>query len=186
MKLPIAAVVTLAVALVVQCADRPPVTWSDLPGVDGKSHSMSDLKGKDVIVVAITRNRCPMAVAYFERMNAFAASGRAAFVAINVQDDDDLDGMRQVAKERGFKFPYLRDETQEVGHRLGATCTPEFFVLNKEREVVYRGAWDDGRPVGKVKERYVEEAVTAALAGKKPAVSETKAPGCSISYRTTR
>jgi peroxiredoxin len=182
----IVAVILLVTGVAVRAADTPAVAWANLPGVDGKTHSLADLKDKDVIVVAVTRNRCPMAVAYFQKMNDFASSGRAAFVAINLEEEDDLDGMREVAKERGFRFPYLRDASQEVGHALGATCTPEFFVLGKDRQVVYRGAWDDGRPAGKVKDRYVEEAVTAALAGKKPAVAETKAPGCSINYKTAR
>jgi peroxiredoxin len=167
--------------------DKSPVTWADLPGVDGRTHSLADLKDKPVVVVAVTRNRCPVAVSYFQKMNEFATADPAvALVAINLEEADDLDGMRDVARDRGFKFPYLRDAGQDVGRRLGATATPEFFVLNRDREVVYRGAWDDGLPPGKVKVRYVEDAVNATLAGKRPAVTETKAPGCSISYKTER
>jgi hypothetical protein len=120
-------------------------------------------------------------------MNEFATSQKsAALVAINLEADDDLEGMREVAADRGFKFAYLRDESQDVGRQLGAVSTPEFFVLNQDRVVIYRGAWDDGRADDQVKERYVEAAVAAALAGKKPAVAETKAAGCSISYKSAR
>jgi peroxiredoxin len=187
MKLHFCAVVVLTIAVMARAGDKESITWADLPGVDGKTHSLSDLNDKDVVVVAITRNRCPVAVSYFQKMNELAGRDRAvALVAINLEEVDDLDGMKDVARERGFKFPYLRDSSQEVGRRLGATVTPEFFVLNKDREVVYRGAWDDGLPAGKVVHRYVETAVKAARAGKAPAVTATKAAGCAIDYRGLR
>jgi peroxiredoxin len=177
----------IGVALTSRAADRPAVSWADLPGIDGKTHALADLKDRAVVVVAVTRNRCPMAVRYFQKMNEFATSQKsAALVAINLEADDDLEGMREVAADRGFKFAYLRDESQDVGRQLGAVSTPEFFVLNQDRVVIYRGAWDDGRADDQVKERYVEAAVAAALAGKKPAVAETKAAGCSISYKSAR
>src|SRR5262245_30522474 len=175
----------LAAGLAGLAADKPAVDWTDLPGVDGKSHALADLKDKDVVVVAITRDRCPVAVSYFRKMNELAASNKSiALVAINLEEADDLDSMKGVAKERGFQFLYLRDADQEVGRRLGATVTPEFFVLNKDRQVVYHGAWDDGLPASRAKDRYVEDAVKAALAGKTPAVTATKAYGCSISSRS--
>ena len=169
-------------------ADEPAtVDWTDLPGTDGKAHSLSEWKGKDVVVVAITRDRCPVAVSYFGKMSEFAATqSRAALVAINLDGSDDLPGMTRVAQERAFKFPYLRDAGQAVGRRLGARSTPEFFVLDRDRRVVYRGAWDDGQPDGRVKDRYVEAAVEAALAGRKPAVAETVPVGCSIRYAADR
>jgi hypothetical protein len=120
-------------------------------------------------------------------MNEFvAAEPAAALVAVNLEEGDTLDTMGRVARDRGFKFPYLRDASQDLGRKLGAVGTPEFFVLNRAREVIYRGAWDDGLPAGKVKGHYVEDAVKAALAGKAPAVTETKPIGCSISYRDAR
>jgi peroxiredoxin len=181
-----AALLILAVAAG-RAGDKTPIAWADLPAVDGKTHSLADLKDKAVVVVAITRDRCPMAVKYFQKMNEFvAAEPAAALVAVNLEDGDSLDSMNRVARDRGFKFPYLRDASQDLGRKLGAVGTPEFFVLNKDREVVYRGAWDDGLPVGKVKDRYVEEAVKAALAGRTPAIAETKPVGCSISYRDAR
>ena len=181
-----AALVVLAVSGG-RAGEKAPVTWADLPGVDGKTHSLAGLKDKAVVVVAVTRDRCPMAVKYFEKMNAFVvAEPAAALVAVNVEDGDTLDSMARVARARAFKFPYLRDASQDLGRRLGAVGTPEFFVLNKDREIVYRGAWDDGLPPGKVKDRYVEAAVTAALAGRAPAVAETKPVGCSITYRDAR
>jgi len=187
MKPHFCAAIALTLATMARAGDKESIHWTDLPGVDEKSHSLSDLKDKDVVVVAITRNRCPVAVSYFQKMNELAGRDKAvALVAINLEEVDDLDGMKEVARERGFKFPYLRDASQDVGRRLGATVTPEFFVLNKDREVVYRGAWDDGLPAGKVVHKYVEVAVKAALAGKSPAVTATKAAGCAIDYRGLR
>lgn len=167
--------------------DKPSINWTDLPGIDGKSHSMSEFKDKKVVVVAITRNRCPVAVSYFRKMNELIESETGvALVAINLEETDDLDDMKAVAKDRSFQFPYLRDAQQDVGRKLGATVTPEFFVLDQDRQVVYQGAWDDGLPANRSKEHFVVDAVKAALAGKRPAVTSAKASGCSINYRSER
>src|SRR5438270_12527563 len=89
--------------------------WSSLPGVDGKTHSLADLKDKDVVVLVITCNHCPVAVAYEDRIINFAkkyASGsdsKVGLVAINVNknETDSLPRMKERAKEKGFNFPYL-------------------------------------------------------------------------------
>lgn len=165
-------------------------TWEKLPGVDGKEHSLADLKDRELVVVAITCNHCPIAIEYIERMNEFAAKyggekGKVALVAISVSDmeTDKLPRMKEMAKRRGFKFAYLYDESQKIAKELGATNTPQFFVLDRNRVLAYRGAWDDEVNATKVKEKHVEEAVEALLAGKTPLVSETAARGCLISYK---
>ncbi|MCS6852378.1 MAG: thioredoxin family protein [Gemmataceae bacterium] len=167
----------------------PAPSWSNLPGVDGKNHSLSDLKDKDVVVVCITCNHCPVAVAYEDRIINFVKKhcgpeSKVAFVAINVNnlEADRLPKMIERAKEKGFNFPYLHDESQRIGREFGATVTPEFFVLNKERKVVYMGAMDDSNDPSKVKVNYLEAAVEAALKGDKPSQAETKARGCSVKY----
>jgi peroxiredoxin len=166
------------------------VSWQDLPGVDGRKHSLSDLQDKDVVVIAITCNHCPVALEYYARMKAFvhtaASQGRkVALVAAAVShlEADKLPRMKQVAARQGFNFPYLYDESQALGRCLGATRTPQFFVLDRERRLVYRGAWDDNNNQAKVRQRYVEDAVTALLAGKQPVRGETEARGCAITYR---
>ena len=165
------------------------VNWSNLPGVDGKQHSLADLKSREVIVLAITCNHCPIAIEYYERMKEFAAAhcgpeGKVALVAISLSDleTDLLPRMKEMSKRRGFNFPYLRDETEQVGKDLGATHTPQFFVLDRQRVLVYRGAWDNNLNVTKVSRHYVADAVAAALAGKVPPVAATRAPGCLIQY----
>lgn len=174
--------------------DRPKVgeakpTWKDLPGVDDKNHSLEDLKAKDAVVVAVTCNHCPIATEYIDRMKDFVAKhcspeGKVALVAIVVshEETDRLPRMKEVAKDKGFSFSYLYDESQKVGKALGATHTPQFFVLRKDRTLVYRGAWDNSVNPARVKTRYVEDAVKAVLDGKTPSVTETKAKGCRITY----
>lgn len=163
--------------------------WRDLEGVDGKKHALADWADKDVIVVCFTCNTCPYAVDYEGRLislaKKFAAErGKCGLVAINANKvkDDLLPAMKERAKARGFNFAYLHDATQQVARSYGATYTPEFVVLNKERKVVYLGAMDDS-PDGKhVTKRYVEDAVAAAMAGKQAAVAETPAVGCTVRY----
>jgi peroxiredoxin len=164
--------------------------WHELPGVDDQLHSLSDLQDKRVIVVAITCNHCPIALEYFDRLNDFASQhcgeeGQVALVAISLSDleTDKLPRMKELSHRHQFQFPYLHDSTQRVGKALGAKVTPQFFVLDHDRKLAYHGAWDDSVNAEKVKAQYVEDAVTALLSGKKPAVTESKARGCLISYK---
>ncbi|MGE3806130.1 MAG: thioredoxin family protein [Gemmataceae bacterium] len=173
---------------VLSVGDQAP-EWAGLPGTDGKNHALADLKNKDVVVVVVTCNHCPIAVAYEDRIIDFTkkyagADSKVAVVAINVNnlDADKLPKMKERAKEKGFNFPYLYDESQKIGKAYGATVTPEFFVLDKNRKVVYMGAMDDTNSANAVKEKYLEAAVDAALKGEKIANTETKGRGCSVKY----
>jgi len=169
-------------------------TFSSLPGTDDKTHSLADCKDKDVVVVVVTCNHCPVAVAYEDRIISFAkkyASGpesKVGLVAINVNnnDADKLPRMKERSKAKGFNFPYLYDESQKVGREYGATVTPEFFVLDKERKVVYMGAMDDSMKEGSVKHKYLEEAVDSLLKGTKVSNTETRARGCGVQYERSR
>jgi peroxiredoxin len=164
--------------------------WSKLPGVDGKQHSLEDWKDKKVLVVVFTCNSCPVAVDYEDRMIEFAKRHKAdvGMVAINVNRtrEDSLEAMRERAEEKKFPFPYLSDESQQIGRAYGAQGTPEFFVLSPERKIVYMGAMDDSADPAQVKVRHLEAAVQAALAGKAPAIKETYAHGCRIRYARER
>lgn len=149
-------------------------------------HSLADLKDKDVVVVLFTCNSCPIAIDYEDRIIAFAKnqSAKVGVVAINVNtiEADRLPKMKERAKEKGFNFPYLFDETQKTGKLYGASYTPEFFVLNKERKIVYMGAMDDTSIAANVKVSFLDLAVQAALKGEKPETTETLARGCRIRY----
>ena len=172
---------------VLSVGDAAPV-WSDLDGTDGKKHALADLKDKDVVVVVFTCNSCPVAASYEERIVAFAkkhADSKVAVVAINVNTgkDDQLPEMTKRAAKKKFPFPYLYDPTQEIARKYGANYTPEFFVLDKDRKVAYLGAMDDKSPPADAGTVFLEEAVAAALAGKKPATGETLARGCRIKFK---
>jgi peroxiredoxin len=172
--------------------DKAPV-WADLPGVDGKKHALADLKEKEIVVLAFTCNSCPVAVAYEDRLIAFTKkyagpSAKVAVVAVNVNTipQDRLPKMKERARNKGYNFPYLYDETQKIARAYGASTTPEVFVLNSERKVVYMGAMDDKIKPADVKAKYLEAAVEAALRGGKPKVMETLPRGCLIRYARKR
>jgi peroxiredoxin len=164
--------------------------WKELEGVDGKMHGLDALKDKDVVVVIITCNHCPAAVQYedriieFTKKHAGSPGSKVGVVAINVNnlEEDKLPKMKERAKAKGFNFPYLYDPSQKIGREYGASVTPEFFVLSKDRKIVYMGAMDDSNDPAKVKMNYLEPAVQAALAGKKPETTETRARGCGVKY----
>lgn len=167
--------------------------WNSLPGTDGKQHSSKDLDDRDVVVVVFTCNSCPYAVDYEVRLNELAkkysaADSRVGVVAINVNkiEADLLPAMQQRAKEREFVFPYLFDETQQVAKQFGALRTPECFVLNRARKIVYMGAMDDNTDPQAVKTRYVEEAIAGALQGKQVELAETPPVGCLIRFARER
>lgn len=177
---------------VLSIGDKAP-SWKDLPGADDKQHSLADLDDKDVVVVVFTCNSCPVAQAYEDRIAAFAdehaAEGsRVELVAINCNkiDEDRLPAIKQRAAAKGFHFSYLHDESQQIGRDFGAGFTPEFFVLDRDRKVVYMGAMDDNRDAEKATINYVVDAVTATLAGKQPQVRETLARGCRVRYKKSR
>ena len=167
--------------------------WKPLAGVDDKQLSLEDLKDKAVVVICFTCNSCPYSVDYEDRLieldkkyaNHFEG---VAIVAINAnrKPSESLDKMKERASARQFSFPYLIDETQEVASSFGAVYTPEFFVLNKDRQVVFIGAMDDKTDSDQVSIRYVELAVEAALNGKLPETTEVPARGCAIPFKRTR
>ncbi|MBX7103229.1 MAG: thioredoxin family protein [Gemmataceae bacterium] len=167
--------------------------WADLPGVDGKKHSLAGLKDKSVVVVFFTCNSCPAAVAYEDRIIALVKKhgenrGKVAFVGINVNtvEADRLDKMIDRAKARGFNFPYLYDESQKIARDYGASYTPEFFVLGPDRRVAYMGAMDDKSPPVGATKNFLDDAIEATLAGRKPEVPESLARGCMIRFARTK
>ncbi|MCE9530979.1 MAG: thioredoxin family protein [Planctomycetes bacterium] len=171
----------------------PAPAWKDLPGTDGKTHSLADLKGKEVVVVVFTCNSCPIAEDYEDRIVAFAKKhsaddSKVTLVAINVNTvpEDRLDKMKARSNKKKFTFTYLYDETQKIAKDFGATYTPEFFVLDKDRKIAYMGAMDDKSNEKEAKVNFLEPAVEAALKGEKAAKAETLARGCMIRFKKER
>jgi peroxiredoxin len=165
--------------------------WENLEGTDGKKHSLADLKDRDVVVVIFTCTSCPVAAAYEDRIIAFAGKyasipdAKVAVVAINVNTnkDDALPAMKVRAQKRKFNFTYLYDPSQGIARKYGALFTPEFFVLDKARKVVYSGAMDNRAPPGEPRAVYLAPAVESALTGRKPETAETSAAaGCKIKF----
>ena len=162
-----------------------------LKGVDGATHSLEDYAGKKAVVVVFTCNHCPAAVAYEDRLvelqSDYAGKG-VQLVAINPNEDeghptDSFEHMVQRAKDKGYNFPYLRDETQEIAKAYGAVRTPEVFLLGPDRTLVYHGRIDDNadNPAA-VKRHDLREALDEVLAGKPVTVPDTPPVGCTVKW----
>ena len=166
--------------------------FQNLPGVDGKKYSHSGFKNKKILVVVFSCNHCPYVKAYEDRMIAiqreYGPKG-VQLIAINSNEtknypDDNFDEMVRRAKEKGFDFPYLRDEDQSVAEAFSATHTPEFFVFDEKRKLRYHGKMDDNwQHPNEVKEKYLGDALNALLANQEVKVTETYSIGCTIKWR---
>jgi peroxiredoxin len=168
-----------------------PIVEFALPAVDGKTYSPADFADKPVLVVAFWCNHCPYVKAYEDRTIALAKefAEKVAFVAINANDavkypEDSFEHMQQRAKEKGYPFPYLHDESQEVARAYGATRTPQFFVFDSNRVLRYHGRLDDNwENPAEVKQQYLRDALNALLNGQEPPVTQTEPVGCSVKWK---
>jgi hypothetical protein len=146
-----------------------PMADAKMKNVDGKELSIADVKGGKGTLVVFTCNHCPWAQRWESRI--VELGNRYGKQGIGV-------------KARGYAFPYVMDVTSDVARAFGATRTPEIFLFDASGMLVYKGAVDDNaREPEKVTARYLEDALAAVLAGKKIALAETKAFGCSIKFR---
>ena len=175
---------------VLDVGDAAPA-WKDLPGVDGKRHSLDGLKDCDAVVVVFTCNSCPYSVDFEDwliPLTKLLGERGVPVIAINVNKvpEDSFQAMKERAVAKEFNFPYLYDETQQIARDYGATYTPEFFVLDRDRKIAYMGALDDSPNAAEVKQQYVVAAVHAVLAGEAPKVTETVAIGCRIRLERQR
>jgi peroxiredoxin len=163
-----------------------PAPALDLPGIDGGRHALSDYEGKPVAVV-FSCCHCPYVVAWEDRLNAAARDygDRAGFVAVNSNAGylgDSLEDMARRSEEKGFVFPFLYDETQEVAQAYGAARTPEAFVFDAGHRLVYHGAPDSSHTDPDGAEPYLRPALEAAVTGTEPEVRETPPVGCTIKW----
>ena len=163
----------------------------NLPATDGKNYSPGSFNSSKVLVVMFTCNHCPYVQAYEDRLiklqSDFKDKG-ISFVAINSNDEnnypqDSFENMIKRAKEKSSNFSYLRDKTQEVARRFGATRTPEVFVFDKERILRYHGEIDDNwKELDKVTKHTLREALDALLSNKPVSEPETHAIGCTVKW----
>ena len=159
-----------------------------LPDLDGGSVSPSDYDGKPFAVV-FSCCHCPYVIAWEDRVNDVAREydGRAGLVAVNSNAGylgDSPDDMRGRAEEKGFVFPFLYDETQDVARTYGATRTPEVFVFDGEHRLVYHGAPDSDHQDTEGAEPYLRRALEAAVAGSQPEAADTPPVGCTIKWKS--
>jgi peroxiredoxin len=164
----------------------------DLAGVDGKRHSLSSARGPNGLLAMFICNHCPYVKAVIDRIvrDCRDLSGHGVgSIAIMSNDpadypEDSFDNMKRVAREKGFPFPYVLDETQEVAKTYGAVCTPDFFGFNAKLELQYRGRLDASRreAVPGAKRELYEAMLQIAQTGEGPR-EQTPSVGCSIKWR---
>jgi len=172
-----------------------PVPQFSLPdAVTGRLVTPADFTGKSALLVAFICNHCPFVVHIREQMTTlikeFQPRGLAA-VAICSNDvdkypEDSPSQMAALARKLGFTFPYLFDEKQQAARAYHAACTPDFYVFDAARRLVYRGRFDETRPgrAEPVTGADLRAALEAALAGKGIAESAQKASvGCNIKWK---
>lgn len=164
----------------------------DLAGVDGKRHARDDFAAADVLVVMFLCNHCPYVQAVEERIIALRKefAGRPVqLVGICSNDptdypDDAPARLAERAREKGYGFPYLVDETQDVARAFGAVCTPDIYVYDRDRRLAYHGRIDDSwKEPDRVTRRDLAAAIEALLAGRRPAAEQQPTIGCSIKWR---
>jgi peroxiredoxin len=163
-----------------------------LPGVDSKTYSLASFKDAKLLVVVFSCNHCPYVIGSEDRINRFYAdySPRGvAMVAINSNETeghpgDSFDHMVERAREKNFKFAYVRDDSQQVALAYGALRTPHFYVFDKDRQLRYTGRMDDNpRNPGKETTHELRDAMDALLAGKPPEVPATNPIGCNVKWK---
>ena len=164
-----------------------------LPNIDGSTVSLADFAGEKALVVIFMCNHCPFVIHIREQLVEFAKEYQekgAAIVAISSNDvveypQDSLEKMAEDAKEFGYSFPYLLDESQAVAQAYKAACTPDFYVFDADQALVYRGQLDDSRPNSDipVTGKDLRTAVDAALAGDAPLLEQKPSLGCNIKWK---
>ena len=154
-----------------------------LPDTEGKTLSLSDLKGKNGTVVVWLSAQCPVVKGYKDRINEIAAAYQAKginFVGINSNATEDLAWVKSNIAEFGYKFPILIDKGNVLADKWGATVTPEVYYFDAKNVLLYHGAIDNDRSGKNVQEQYLKTAFDSALGGKKIERTRANAFGCTI------
>jgi len=181
---------------VMSIGDPLPV-FENIPTTDGGTLSSADLEESVVVLVSLA-NHCPwvkgMDGGLVDLVKQFKGKDvRVVGFAVNHRNDDRLPAMKEHAAKNGYNFTYIYDESQDLGRKLGATRTPEYFVFNADRKLVYMGlltnsparktrsgeiSFINGDPV----DFYVAKAINTTLAGEMVDPAETRAHGCTLEY----
>jgi peroxiredoxin len=165
----------------------------NLKGVDGKYYSLESFKDKKVLCIIFMCNHCPYVVAVQQRINQIAkdyAGKSFALIGINPNDpaaypDDSFDNMVIRAKEQGYVFPYVFDETQETARQYDAVCTPDIYLYDENRILKYRGRIDDNwKDESSVTRNELRMAVDRMLENKEIDFDMVPSMGCSIKWKS--
>jgi len=164
-----------------------------LPDTEGKNVSLDDFRNSPALLVIFMCNHCPFVKHVLDKLvqliKGYQAKG-VAVVGINSNDvtnylDDSPEMMSTLAKESGFTFAYLYDETQQVATMYGAACTPDFFLFDSQKSLVYRGQMDDSRPGNGIPVTGADltAAIDALLEGKPIRSDQKPSMGCNIKWK---
>jgi len=164
-----------------------------LPNVDGKEISLAEFQGAPALLVVFLCNHCPYVKHVADPLAQLAHEYQAKGVAVVGISSNDVSGypadspeqMVAEAEQRGYTFPYLYDETQEVAKAYAAACTPDFYVFDKDQKLVYRGQMDASRPNSgiPVTGKDLRAALDAVLTGKSPSSDQKPSIGCNIKWK---
>lgn len=164
-----------------------------LPDTRGKIVSLADFDKSPALLVIFLCNHCPFVKHVLSNLVKLIEDYQTrgvAVVGINSNDvenypEDSPDMMAKLAKQSGFTFPYLYDETQEVAKAYSAACTPDFFLFDGDRTLVYRGQMDDSRPGNGIPVTGADltAAIDAVLSGKPAAEKQKPSMGCNIKWK---
>ncbi|MBW7991265.1 MAG: thioredoxin family protein [Planctomycetes bacterium] len=165
----------------------------NLPDTEGNIVSLSDFNESQALLVIFMCNHCPFVKHILDPMielaKEYQAKG-AAIIGINSNDvdnypEDSQDMMAKLATEAGFTFPYLYDETQEIAKAYRAACTPDFFLFDSDKTLVYRGQMDDSRPGNGIPITGADltAAIDALLEGRQVSQEQKPSIGCNIKWK---
>ena len=164
----------------------------NLKGIDGKTYSLESFKDNKALIIIFSCNHCPYVRAYEGRIKAIQSDYKdkgITIAAINSNDDvnypdDSFENMKKRAAEQNFNFIYLRDENQSVAREFDATHTPEIFLFDEDRKLVYHGKIDDNwQEPEKAVNHYLRNTLNEMLEGKDISVPETYSIGCTIKWK---
>ncbi len=176
----------------------PPVEngWNavdfSLPGVDGMTYNLADVKGEKGLVVMFICNHCPYVKAIVKKISATAKKlqeNGIGVIAIMPNDvvnypDDSFDNMKVFAAENDFSFPYVIDETQEIAKAYDAICTPDFFGFDQSLTLQYRGRFDsEGKSDAPAQKEELLDAMLEIAAGAGAPATQAPSMGCSIKWK---